>query len=207
MNLQRTTQIIGLGVLFLVLIGNLAIAVSEVHSFDVFWQLMSGKYMSQTQSFIRTDTFTLMKDVPRSEHTWLHSLILYFTYLVGGYGAISILKGILVIGTLALLMLSARVRESSYAAIALIAPIFVFTNGGWLERPQLWTFLMFALFICLLELFSRERGWKILWLLPAGLFSGKALFSNSCACGNHSIICCLCDTLSSTLVRHSFQCP
>jgi hypothetical protein len=170
MNLDRTTRIVGVGALCVMLVGILAMGISEVHSFDVFWQLVSGKYMSQTHSFIRTDTFTLMKDVPRPEHTWLHSLILYFSYLMGGYAAISILKGLLVVCTLVFLIISARVREASYASIALLVPIFILTRGAWLERPQLWTFLLFALFVWLLEIFRRDKSWKILWLLPAGLF-------------------------------------
>jgi hypothetical protein len=58
----------------------LAVAISEVHSFDVFWQLQSGRYIWESQSMIHSDLFTLAADVPRSEHTWLHSLILLGLY-------------------------------------------------------------------------------------------------------------------------------
>ena len=59
------------------LLAVLAVSISVVHSFDVFWQLQNGRYMVETMSMIRTDTFTLAADVPRHEHTWLHSLILF----------------------------------------------------------------------------------------------------------------------------------
>lgn len=156
------------------LLAVLAVAVSEVHSFDVFWQLQSGKYMSQTHSFIRSDTFTLMQDVPRSEHTWVHSLILYAAYLAGGYGAISVLKGVLVTATMAVLIWTARFRTASAPAIALLAPIYIMTSGGWLERPQLWTFLCFALFVFAMERFIENRCWKVLWLVPLALFWSNA---------------------------------
>ncbi len=174
MNLTRFTRHLGFSILCTMVVAILAVSISEVHSFDVFWQLQSGKYMSQTHSFIRTDLFTLMKDVPRSEHTWLHSLFLYATYLLGGYAAISVLKGALVTATLGVLVWTARSRGASFSAISLMVPAFLLTSGGWLERPQLWTLLCFAIFVCSLESFLRERSWQILWLMPLAVFWGNA---------------------------------
>jgi hypothetical protein len=48
------------------------------------------------------------------------------------------------------------------------------TAGGWLERPQLWTFFFFALFIFCMERY-RATGSKIIFLLfPAMLFWANA---------------------------------
>lgn len=148
----------------------LAVAVSEVHSFDVFWQLQSGKYIWQTKSLIYTDLFTLAKDAPRVEHTWLHSLILFTAYSAFGYSGISVLKGLLVTATMVVLMAVARIRKASWWAILIVVPVFLKTAGGWLERPQLWTFLLFALFVLVFERFQLKRDWKILLVLPLILF-------------------------------------
>lgn len=169
-SLKHLSKLLGLGLLCAMLLAILAVAVSEVHSFDVFWQLQNGRYMAETKSLIHTDTFTLMKDVPRHEHTWLHSLILYGLYVLAGYGAISILKGIVIATTAVFLVLAARRREASWAAIAMVLPIFIMTSGGWLERPQIWTFLCTAVFIWWLEFYLSKPSWRILWLLPLALF-------------------------------------
>jgi len=170
MTLPRFTAYLSIGILFTMLLAILGVAISEVHSFDVFWQLQNGRYMAETMSFIRTDTFTLMADVPRHEHTWLHSLILYGLYKISGYGAISVLKGVVIALTACFLTLAARRRESSWSAIVFILPVFLLTSGGWLERPQIWTFLGTALFIWWLENYLLNPSWKILWLLPVMLF-------------------------------------
>jgi hypothetical protein len=173
MPLPRIATYLGIGLLFTMLFAILAVAISEVHSFDVFWQLQNGRYMVDTMSMIRTDLFTLMADVPRHEHTWLHSLILYGLYTIAGYGTISVLKGVVIATTAGCLVLAARRREASWAAITLVLPLFLLTAFGWLERPQIWTFLCSALFIWWLEVYLSKPSWRILWLLPLALFWGN----------------------------------
>lgn len=164
----------GAAILLASLFAIFAVAVSEVHSFDVFWQLQSGKYMVETKAFIRNDLFTLASESPRYEHTWLHSLILYATYLCSGYAGISVLKGLLVLATAVFLSLAARQRQASFTAISLCLPFYLLTSGGWLERPQLWTFLCFSIFVFALERFSRQPSWWILLLMPLALFWSNA---------------------------------
>ena len=166
MILERLTKYLGLGLLCAMLLAIMAVAISEVHSFDVFWQLQNGRYMMETKSFIRTDLFTLVAEVPRDEHTWLHSLVLYWLYTFAGYGSISIFKGVMIFATAGVLVLTARRRQASWAAISLVLPIFLLTSGGWLERPQLWTFLGTAIFIWWLEEHIRKPSMRVFGLLP-----------------------------------------
>ncbi len=145
----------------------LAVGVSVIHSFDVFWQLQSGRYMVETGAVIDKDTFTLISDAPRAEHCWLHDIILYGIFLVAGYAGISVWKGCMIVGTVVLLILAARVRSSSWLSILYVLPLVTLTSGGWLERPQLWTFLFFALFVLLLELYKKKRNNIVMLLIPA----------------------------------------
>ncbi len=161
---------LGLFLLLVMLFAILAVTISEVHSFDVFWQLQNGRYMTDTKSLIHKDTFTLLADTPRQEHTWLHSLILYGLYCLAGYGAISILKGVVITAAAMFLVLAARLRLASWAAIVLVLPVFFWTSGGWLERPQIWTYLCCAIFIWGLEKYLKNPSWRIFWLLPLTLF-------------------------------------
>ncbi|GAB6082649.1 hypothetical protein JCM30471_15630 [Desulfuromonas carbonis] len=154
---------------FLALFALFGLAASHIHAFDIFWQLQSGKYMVETGSIIRTDLFTLASDAPRYEHCWLHDLVTYAAYRLGGYPALSLLKGLL-LGAMALfLVLAARTRSSSWLAILLVLPILFAGMGGWLARPQLWTFCFFALFVWVLERHRRNGGRRILWLIPVVL--------------------------------------
>lgn len=151
-----------------------AIGVSVVHSFDVFWQLQSGRYMVETGSIIDKDVFTLAPDVPRYEHCWLHDIALYLIYSIGGYAAISIWKGVMVLATTLLLLAAARLRGASVWAILATLPLVFLTAGGWLERPQLWTFLIFAWFVFCLEHFRVHRSKWIYTLFPAMVFWANA---------------------------------
>ncbi len=58
-SLKHLSKLLGLGLLCAMLLAILAVTISEVHSFDVFWQLQNGRYMVETMSLIHTDTFTL----------------------------------------------------------------------------------------------------------------------------------------------------
>ena len=156
--------------LALLLLAVLAVGVSEIHDFDTFWQLQSGKYMVETGSFIRTDLFTLAPDVPRFEHCWLHDLILYGLYQVGGYPALSIWKGLMIAGTAMVLAATALLRGASLLAVVLVLPVFLLSSGTWTARPQLWTFFIFALFVLLLERYRIRPTRAILWLFPLAVF-------------------------------------
>lgn len=168
--MEKSFKIIELVLLACALLAILSVAVSVVHSFDVFWQLQSGRYMAETGSIINKDVFTLASDLPRYEHCWLHDLALYLIYLLGGYAAISVWKGIMILSTTLLLIGAAKTRGSSLTAILVVLPLLFLTAGGWLERPQLWTFLFFAWFVFCLERYRVTQGKIIYSLFPVMIF-------------------------------------
>ncbi len=145
------------------------IAVGEVHSFDIFWQLQSGKYLWQTQSFLYKDTFSLASEVYRYEHCWLHDMVFYLSHVLGGYAGISLLKGFLVAALLFCSMLVSRLRNVGWAAIFLTSPAMVLlTFWAWKERPQLWSFLGLLLLMLAFErirLHKRAVGLAFIVLL------------------------------------------
>ncbi len=165
---------IEIALLVAALLAILAVGVSVVHSFDVFWQLQSGRYMVETGAILDKDVFTLSPDDPRYEHCWLHDIALYLIYLVGGYKAISIWKGVTVLATTVLLIVAARFRNSSLTAILAALPLVFLTAGGWLERPQLWTFLCFAWFVFCLERYRKTKSRIIYLLFPVMVFWANA---------------------------------
>ncbi len=149
-------------------------ATSKVQSFDVFWQLQSGKYILDTQSFIYQNIFSLAADAPRHEHCWLHDIVYYLTYCLMGFEGLSLLKGLLVAGTGFFLVRVARLRDSSWSAILIVLfPVFLQAYWAWEDRPQLWSFFFFALFLWLLEWDRISRGRKIYLLGPLMIIWGN----------------------------------
>lgn len=134
------------------------VASGPVKDFDTFWQLQSGKYMVETGQVIRLDTFSLAADEPRHEHCWLHDIIFYGAWRVGGYDGIALLRGLIIAATGTVLLLAARARGSSYLSILLVLPFALAqTHSFWVDRPQLWTMLCLSLFLLVLELYRQGR--------------------------------------------------
>lgn len=153
-----------LAAFFLLLFG---LAATRVSDWDIFWQLQSGKHIWQTQSMIRTDTFTLAAATPRWEHCWLHDLVFYAAWSVGGYSAMSLLKGALITATAAVLAAVAWRRRRALTALLLVLPLSVLlTFGFWRDRPQLWSYFGFAVLLWLLEDFQARGGRRIFLLVP-----------------------------------------
>lgn len=159
----------------------LGLATSEIHDFDIFWQLQSGRHMVETGEVLRHDTFSLTPDAPRYEHCWLHDLAFYATYSQTGYHGVCVLKGLLVGATMVITALAARARGASWRAILAVVPaLMMMTYGAWMERPQLWSFLLFAVFLLVLSRRGRGHRFAVLILGPlmllwANLHAGAAL--------------------------------
>ena len=151
--------------LFLLIVGGLG--VSRIISWDLFWQLQSGRYVLATHNFIHQDLFTLASQAPRYEHCWLHDVIFFLIYSLAGFSAISVLKGILVALTGLVIIAVARQRGASYSAILLLSlPFFLKLGPDWLARPQLWSYFLFAIFLLVWENFRQGGGHRIWFLLP-----------------------------------------
>lgn len=175
--LERSAQVL-LAATLVVLAG---VAVSPVRSFDIFWQLATGRHILDTGIVLRQDLFSLASEVPRWEHCWLHDVLFFLTYKIGGYAGLSILKGGLLLLTAVVLVAVARIRASSWVSVVAVLPAaMLLGRGGWLERPQLWTFLCFALSVLVLEKYIL-RGGRIILALPviamfwANLHAGAVL--------------------------------
>ncbi len=164
-------SIVGKSAIAIFLLVVLALATSAVSSYDIFWQLQSGKFMAQSGEVIHQDTFSLAAEAGRWEHCWLHDLICYALYSLGGYSLLSVLKGALIALTALFLVLAARARGSSWVAILLPGPyLFLQTQAFWIDRPQLWSFMLCAGFLFLFERYRATGSRSVFALLPAHAF-------------------------------------
>jgi len=140
--------------------GLFLLALRPIESFDTFWQLQSGKYLWQTGAFLTRDTFSLATDLFRMEHCWLHDLILYACYTVGGFIGLGLLKPLVIAACGSLLLWwSHRNSQPKLLSLPVLLLCLAASSDSWLVRPQLWTFLFGALYLVLLYL-GREYGWR-----------------------------------------------
>ncbi|TYO96055.1 hypothetical protein EDC39_1151, partial [Geothermobacter ehrlichii] len=105
-----------------------------------------------------------LKSAPRSPE--IYDEPFFLVWKGAGYGGISLFKGLLLSATAGILVWTARLRGSSWPAILCCLPLFLLTSAGWLARPQLWTFLGFSIFVCLLEYHRKAGSLRLLWLPP-----------------------------------------
>jgi len=146
------------------------LSLRPIQAFDTFWQLQSGKYIWQTGAFLYQDTFSVAAEVFRLEHCWLHDLVLYALYSLGGYVLLGLLKP-LIVAACGFLLLREILRRGGIPMVVL--PVLILclyaSHESWLVRPQLWTFLFGVVFLILLYR-GREQGWRAwVWMVPVML--------------------------------------
>ena len=127
---------------------------------DTFWQLATGRWVTQHHQVFSTDVFSYTAQ----GQPWIYpvgsSLFLYWTYLIGGYALLSWVNAAASTGTVALLL---RGRSAVSAAIAIIAVPSIANRT--VPRADMFTVVIFAAFLSLLWE-NYESGKARLWLLP-----------------------------------------
>ncbi|MDT8318433.1 MAG: tetratricopeptide repeat protein [bacterium] len=158
------------------------LALKPIEAFDTLWQLQSGKYIWETGNFLYKDTFSLAKDSFRLEHCWLHDLILYMLYSIGGFNLLSILKPTLIaLSAIILYLWNIRRGGEPPFVLLLIIVCVIGSEQSWLVRPQLWTVIFAMLQICILHE-GREKGLKA-WILLVPLMLLWANLHAGCVFG------------------------
>ncbi len=152
---------------------------------DFWWHIKAGEILLNTQQMIVTDPFAYARAgmAYLATHEWLAQIILYCVYNTGGFVGIILFRGVIATASIGLLYLLAKKPRIAYTLLAVWA--VVITKGSYLERPQLFTFILFAAFILLAFRFldagsERVRRWicaafiglEILWV---NMHGGAAL--------------------------------
>ncbi len=153
---------------------NLLVISSAVYFFsfvtadpDLWGHIRFGEDLWKAGEIIRYDPYSFTAyGQPWINHEWLTELIFYGIYNVAGDAGL--LFGKLGIGFIIVIVLSAicRIREQNslvYAAV-MAGAIFII-SPGFMIRPQLFSFLFFALFMYVLHAYFTQ-GKNLLFLLP-----------------------------------------
>src|ERR1039458_143166 len=131
-----------------------------VSDFDLGWQLATGRWVVQHHHVSSTDVFSYTAQ----GEPWIYpvgaGLVLYATYLLGGYALISWIGALACVATVALLW---RRGSAVSAGIAILAvPLIAWRTT---PRADMFTVVLFAAFLSLLWE-NYQTGQARLWLLP-----------------------------------------
>jgi len=141
----------------LTLVGVFTLAVSSLTYFDFWWYLASGERIIATRSIPATDPFSFTAEGrPWINHMWASQVLFFALREAGGRIALILLKGAVVTATFSLVLLTMRrrgVHPLTASAVTLLA-----AWAGWEfwdVRPQIFTYLLVAVFLYLLR-----PGWE-----------------------------------------------
>jgi hypothetical protein len=137
-------------------------------AFDLWWQLKTGELIWTTGHVPHHDVFShTSAGQPWQVQEWLAEWVFYGLFRGLGADALVAYK---VLGTtlvIALVLWRCRLRCQHWALASAVSALAALTTGMWLDvRPQLFTYLLFALTLVLLDQWRRGAWPRAIWLLP-----------------------------------------
>ena len=159
LNLRRFGFIVIFAVLFV------SIVLSDP---DYFWHLSAGQYIWENKALPSADIFSYtFAGKPWVLHEWLFEIILFGIYsLTGGLGVKLFTAAFATATVLVVYALSKRLLGKPYWAFFLAVIFFNQIVPNISPRPQLITFLLFAIYWRVLVDFKYFNDVGKLWLLP-----------------------------------------
>lgn len=156
------TGVVGI-VLFIVLL-----SLFQLADPDYFWHLKTGETIVAHHALPGGDVFSFTRaGQPWVLHEWLFEVLLYGVFAAGGERGIAIATVALALAALALAYGAARrIAGSDAAAWIPAAPGLVVMAGCMAPRPQMLTYLLFAVYLWVLLGFKYARRTRGLFLLP-----------------------------------------
>lgn len=131
--------------------------ISPINDFDFFWHLKTGEWIWQHKSLPAEDPFSFTTQGHRSEEThiiltsyWISQVFFYLFNAAGGMFGI-VISRFVIAGMLIYVMLKREKGDNLlYGGVFLIFLTY-FLSSFPLERPQVFSFLFFAVLLYLLE--------------------------------------------------------
>jgi hypothetical protein len=119
---------------------------------DTYWHLASGQWMLDHREILRTDVFSsTVSGQPYSVGEWLGQVVLTLVFNVGGWGGLAICRAVLVgIAAFFLARLGRRGGAPFVAVLLVVVWALVFSKTRWIDRPGIFTFVLFPVVLDLL---------------------------------------------------------
>jgi hypothetical protein len=161
----RSAQLFPHWLTVLLFLAVFAYCVPTIPSADMWWHLGAGHFIVQNHSVPHTDPFSsTFAGKPWIAHEWLSGVLFYLAYSAVGASGLLLLTA----GVLALAFLLAYLRSGGH----LPARILALALGVWATspifcvRPQIFTYLLFSIFLLFLTRFFETGSYRPLILLP-----------------------------------------
>jgi hypothetical protein len=144
---------------------------SPVYNPDLFWHLSAGRWILEHHALPRADWLSFLKpSAPWLDFEWLSQLVFESAWRGGGFRALWLLKGFLLLGVW--LVIDAALREKRAAPGSRLAGLLLWSTAALMHadlRPELFSLLFFALIFLMLESVRearlQPRPAHLVWLL------------------------------------------
>jgi hypothetical protein len=132
---------------------------------DVWWHLATGRWIA-TSGIPHQDPFSYtLAGRAWMVHEWLADVGLHALHTGTGLLGLVLVRALLLVAGFAVAYRAARLHAPTLLALAPIAAAAWASQRNWLDRPQLWSFVLAPLAVLLLER-DRRGGGRVAWLLP-----------------------------------------
>jgi hypothetical protein len=152
-----------LGIVVILFIFSFSISVGP--SADMWWHFGTGKLIVENRSVPHADPFSsTFAGKPWVAHEWLADVILYGAYALAGSQGLLLFAAAVV--TLAFWLAYSTINGSPGIKFLALALGILAARPTFSVRPQIITFLFFAIFLLVLGRWQGCSEVKLLWLLP-----------------------------------------
>lgn len=176
---------------------------------DFPWHIKTGEYIYQHKEIPKTDPFSIASTGSSAEkfllsQYWLAQVIFYLIFSTIGPLGIIILRSLVFAGIIAILWFSMKESPPLLKACVLYftATLFLVYLG---DRPQLFTFLLSAIVVVILENYRKTTSVKWLALLPAVMLFWANVHGGFILGDVLIIIVCLSETAKYFFIRKLAQ--
>lgn len=116
---------------------------------DFWWHITAGEIIFRSRHILRVDPFAYTREgLPYlASYEWLSQIFLFGIYHIGGSTAIILFRGVVASSCIGILLMLTKKLRFAYIVLGVWA--VVITKGSYLERPQLFTFVLFSIFTLL----------------------------------------------------------
>jgi hypothetical protein len=133
--------------------------------FDVWWHLRTGQLILETGTIPRVDFLTYTNaGRPWIDLYWLFQVGIAVLYRLGGASALVLLKALSGVAIVLAALRSRGEGNKAWPAAAVWLPALIVLSGRLRERPELFSLLFLAGFLCVLA--RAAECPRSLWLLP-----------------------------------------
>ena len=169
-----------------VLLGSVAgvlAATQPLADSDMWWHLATGRE-TIANGLVRTDIFSwTVRGAPVSADQWLGQVLMYGAYALTGWWGVGLLRVVSVValvGAVSFAASGARLARPLAVVLATM-PALLLTRPVWVDRPELFGFVFFAVLLVLLRVGRSGSSWAL--VAAAGLIAVWANVHGSFALG------------------------